>query len=81
MLASEVFGLYVIHRQEDGGFSAILAGEVIAPENFAAAQAHLGARPLHHALQTDHGGDGVGCPGGANGATSIKNQRGFFRQH
>ena len=70
----------VVYRQAAGAFSAILTGEMVATQHFAAAELDLGTRAVNHLMEANDRGPGKCARGGVNFAPSIGNQRGFIAQ-
>ena len=60
MLSAKVFRFDVVDRQIAVGASAVLAGEIVTPEDLFSGQFDLGARFMHHALEADDGWAGKG---------------------
>jgi hypothetical protein len=60
MQPAKMFGLNVVDRQVPIGAAAILAGEIIAPEDFFAGQFDFGSWFVNHILQAYDGWAGKG---------------------
>lgn len=71
----------VINGEEQGVFSAVLAGELVAPEDFAAAQTDFWMWSVHHALQTNDRRDREYGMRGFDGSAAVEDEGSLFRQH
>lgn len=71
----------MIDGQVGGFLAAVLAGVMVAAENFSAAECDLQTRAVDHMRQADHGGQGKNIVGRMNISPAIEYQRGFLGQH
>lgn len=78
MCSTEVFGLDMIDRKDHCVFSAILTGEMIAPEYFTATKIYFWMRAVDHSLKSDNRWDWKFLPGRPDRSTTIKDEGGFF---
>ena len=72
-----MLGLNVVYCQLPGFFSAVLAFEVVASEDFLLGKFDAGPGTLDNLHQTDDGGFGIGPGHGANHTTAIHDHVGF----
>lgn len=68
----------MVDRQGRGAFSAILADEVVAPEDFAAGEFQARPGPVDHFLQADDGGNRQTGRNRFDIATSVHHQNRFI---
>lgn len=71
---------YVVHGESGFPAATILAGIIIAAEDFAARQLDMRARPVNLQLEADYGGAGNLLPYSMNVSAAICHERRFTPQ-
>jgi hypothetical protein len=81
MVTPQVAWNDVVNREVRYMLTAILAGIVIPPQDFALGQLNLGSRAVDHLFQADDGRAREDLPNGLNLTASIQDQAGFPINH